>query len=130
MEEWQKDFFEIMEVVTSIVDEFFVGVSELVEVVAEQVQSTIAIADVDQYLQELFEPFIENYSEFEEMGGNGDLSFTYTVDPTPDKYPACIGCHHYHGQVYGGNILVCAMHPYGWDNDNCPDWKSTGKEYH
>lgn len=130
MEEWQKDFFEIMEVVTSIVDEFFVGVSELVEVVAEQVQNTITVADVDQYLQELFEPFIENYSEFEEMGGNGDLSFTYTVDPTPDKYPACIGCHHYHGQVYGGNILVCGMHPYGWDNDNCPDWKSTGKEYH
>jgi hypothetical protein len=130
MEEWQKDFSEIVEVVALMVDEFFMGVSELVEVVAEQVQNTIIIADVDQCLQELLEPFIESYSEFEEMGGNVDLSFTYTIDPTPDKHPACIGCHHYHGQVYSGNLLVCAMHPYGRDDDHCPDWEAIGKDYY
>jgi hypothetical protein len=35
-------------------------------------------------------------------------------------------CRHYHGQVYGGNLLVCAMHPYGpgEDVDTCPDLDS------
>jgi hypothetical protein len=38
--------------------------------------------------------------------------------------PACAGCRHYHGQVYGGNLLVCGMHPYGWEGAQCPDWQS------
>ncbi|MCU0525817.1 MAG: hypothetical protein MUF72_13425 [Elainella sp. Prado103] len=35
----------------------------------------------------------------------------------------CQGCCHYHGQVYGGNRLICAMHPYGVEEDRCPDWE-------
>lgn len=129
MEDWQKDFLEMVETMAAMIDEFFVGVAELAEAVADQVQNTMA-ADLDQCLQELLEPIAEICSEFDEIGSDVDPSFTYTVDPTPDKHPACVGCHHYHGQVYGGNLLVCAMHPYGWDDNNCPDWESIGRNFH
>ncbi|RCJ41996.1 hypothetical protein A6770_35505 [Nostoc minutum NIES-26] len=35
---------------------------------------------------------------------------------------ACIGCANYHGVEYGGNVLVCAIHAQGWEDDNCPDF--------
>lgn len=44
------------------------------------------------------------------------------VEPATNRYPACLGCQHYHGRLYGGQILVCAMHPHGWDGEACPDW--------
>lgn len=126
MEEWQKDLFEMIEAVAYEVEQFLLGVTEMVDTVVEQVQNTMA-ADIDQCLQELFEPIAEIYLELEEIIGEVDQPLTYivdTVEPTPDKNPACIGCHHYHGQAYGGNLLVCAMHPYGWDDGDCPDWGS------
>jgi hypothetical protein len=39
-------------------------------------------------------------------------------DQTPE---VCRGCAHYHGRSYGGERLVCAMHPYGVDQGECGD---------
>jgi hypothetical protein len=36
---------------------------------------------------------------------------------------ACRGCSYYHGQYYGGNLLVCALHPQGAEGDRCRDWE-------
>ena len=36
---------------------------------------------------------------------------------------ACDGCTNYHGQSYGGNKLICAMHPTGVDGASCGDWE-------
>ena len=49
------------------------------------------------------------------------------VEPWLQDHPRCIGCRHYHGQFYGGDMLICAMHPYGPEDDmeKCPDWEST-----
>ena len=33
----------------------------------------------------------------------------------------CRTCKHYHGQIYGGIELVCAVHPYGYSGNSCPD---------
>ena len=47
---------------------------------------------------------------------------------TPSRPAACVGCRHYHGQAYGlqrdhRETLICAMHPYGWEESpQCPDW--------
>lgn len=41
--------------------------------------------------------------------------------PKPNKPEACEGCSNYHGEVYGGNLLVCAMHPYGVKEEECAD---------
>lgn len=40
----------------------------------------------------------------------------------------CAGCANYHGQAYGfqreqRTVLICAMHPHGWQGTSpCPDW--------
>ncbi|MUG92775.1 hypothetical protein F7734_10060 [Scytonema sp. UIC 10036] len=36
---------------------------------------------------------------------------------------ACKGCKYWYGEINGGNLLVCAMHPYGCNSDTCPDWE-------
>lgn len=125
MEEWPKDIFEILESVTVMVDEFFQGVADMVETVANDVQNTVGI-DIDQCLQDMFGPISEIFADLEEMVGETEEQtyYSYPVEPTIEKNPACIDCHHYHGQVYGGNLFVCAMHPYGWEAENCPDWES------
>jgi hypothetical protein len=42
----------------------------------------------------------------------------------PPVPATCQGCCHYHGQYYGGNFLVCGMHPYGVESEHCPDWEA------
>ncbi|MBD2167742.1 hypothetical protein H6G04_25465 [Calothrix membranacea FACHB-236] len=129
MDKWQKDLIDIMETVAVEVEQFFLGMSEMVdsfleltEEITEQVQTTIA-TEVDQYLHDLAEPMMEVYWELEDVMADVDPGFPYPMEATPEKNPACIGCTNYHGQVYGGNLLVCAMHPQGWDDNNCPDWE-------
>lgn len=129
MDNWQKDLIDIIETVAEEVEQFFLGMSdmvdaflELTEEITEQVQTTIA-TEVDQYLQDLAEPMFEAYWELEDVITDLDPGFPYSVEATTEKNPACIGCTHYHGQAYGGNLLVCAMHPHGWDDNNCPDWE-------
>jgi hypothetical protein len=39
-------------------------------------------------------------------------------DQTPK---VCRGCVHYHGRSYGGERLICAMHPYGVEYEECGD---------
>jgi hypothetical protein len=129
MENWQKDLIEIIETVAVEVEQFFLGMGEMVdaffeltEEITEQAQSTI-FTEVDQYLQDLAEPILEAYWELEDVVADIDPAFPYPVAATPEQNPACIGCSNYHGQAYGGNLLVCAMHPHGWDDVQCPDWE-------
>ena len=35
----------------------------------------------------------------------------------------CAGCRNFHG----ADKIVCGIHPYGWDDNACPDWQS---DYH
>lgn len=129
MEQWQKDLIEIIETVAVEVEQFFLGMGEMVdaffeltEEITDQVQSTI-VTEVDQYLQDLAEPILEAYWELEDVVADIDPAFPYPVAATAEENPACVGCSNYHGQAYGGNLLVCAMHPHGWDDVNCPDWE-------
>ncbi|BAY18351.1 hypothetical protein NIES21_41970 [Anabaenopsis circularis NIES-21] len=129
MEQWQKDLMGIVETVAEEVERFFQGMNDMVdsffdltEELTEEVQNNIA-AEVEQYLQEISAPFLEMYWELEDIVTDADPGFPYSVEATPEQNSACVGCTNYHGQVYGGNLLVCAMHPHGWDYQNCPDWE-------
>ncbi|MEC4815854.1 MAG: hypothetical protein SAK29_21665 [Scytonema sp. PMC 1069.18] len=131
MEKWQKEMWDMVETVAEEVERFFLGMTEMVdtffeltEEITEQVQSTIVV-EIDQVLQELTEPILDAYWDLEDIVSDEmiDPGFPYPVEPTQQQNPACIGCRHYHGQVYNGNLLVCAMHPHGWDDENCPDWE-------
>ena len=131
MEPWQKDLVEMIETVADEVESFFLEMNEVVdsffemtEEITEQIHNSIA-ADIDLYLQELAEPLLEVYWEMEDVVTDIDPGFPYAVEPTTEKNAACMGCSNYHGQVYGGNLLVCGMHPHGWDDESCPDWEKS-----
>ena len=57
-----------------------------------------------------------------------DTSINQMDDPLSPEHPTCAGCGNYHGQVYGGNLVVCAIHPYGPDMAECPDWESVWRQ--
>ncbi|MGB3510085.1 MAG: hypothetical protein WBA93_12760 [Microcoleaceae cyanobacterium] len=136
MEDWSKNFFEVMETTISEAEKFFNEMTEefsdvldelgkLSEEITEEVHTNF-IAEIDEYLNDLISPIVEVYLDFDfdlDRGEEIDYFVGY-VEPTLEKYPACRGCCNYHGQVYGGNILVCGMHPYGVEGESCPDWES------
>ncbi|OCQ98507.1 hypothetical protein BCD67_08085 [Oscillatoriales cyanobacterium USR001] len=134
MEEWQKSFFVVIETVVSEVEQFFVEVGEeLTEVVesltkfseglAEEIQLAL-IDEFDNYFNDVIEPIIDIFIEAEPEVEEVDLSFVSYVEPSATQQPACQGCRNYHGHVYGGNLLVCGMHPLGVESNSCPDWES------
>ncbi|MGV0027338.1 hypothetical protein ACFE35_20280 [Phormidesmis priestleyi ANT.L61.2] len=141
MEEWQKDFSELLETIADHIEGFFVEVSrevtevvnvfvEISEELSEQAQNTFT-DEFDQYITELVNPVLEAYFGFEGMVGEAAQPMMQTVEPLLNQHPVCVGCRHYHGQAYGGNVLVCGMHPYGVGEglDTCADkeltrWKS------
>ena len=130
MEDWPKNLFTALEQVTADVERFFQDMTEIWEVVAQEVQESI-ITEVEYLWQDLCEPLADFYTEFDlEISSEfNDFSFeedsflTNKIESTLAHHPACRGCSNYHGQVYNGNLLVCGMHPYGWDDENCPDWE-------
>ena len=96
-------------------------------IIAEHVEDAIA-TEVDQFLDEVvewFQPPVHVSVRFD-VGWNHDIvePWVDTVEPGQGQQTACVGCRHYHGRVYNGNLLVCGMHPYGWEGDKCPDWDS------
>jgi len=141
MEDWSKDFFGVMENAVSEVEHFFSEMGEefveMLDVLAKmseeftaQVQHNL-INDIDGYFNEFdglfnefIEPIIEIYRDFDPEFDEIDLSMVTYVDPSPTQQPACRGCRNYHGQVYGGNLLVCAMHPDGVESESCADWET------
>lgn len=56
-----------------------------------------------------------------------DGTYSAAVDRISDamkKFAPCQGCRFFHGGVYGAELLVCAVHPYGVDGSECPDYES------
>lgn len=131
MEQWEKDLGEIIARLADEVEHFFLGVGEMVDVFfeataefTEQVQNSIA-SEVDEFWHEIAEPILDVCWDLEDIFTDTDVIFPYGVEATTEENPACRGCEHYHGQVYNGSLLVCAMHPYGWEGENCPDWRES-----
>lgn len=142
MEDWWKfvettteEMEKFFQQVGSVVESFAEEVGETIEVFGEQLQEII-VSEVDRHWQDFLDLLsetgieaeiiiFEDLEEFaDEFGEESELFGFNFKRPTPENHPACLGCQHYHGRVYGGNLLVCAMHPYGWDDKNCPDWES------
>lgn len=83
---------------------------------------------LDDWLEGLDALFVEDYRWDGNLGESEQdsdpfVQITY-VEPSKTSNPACINCLHYHGHQYGDTLLVCGMHPYGWDGENCPDWEN------
>ncbi|NEP76776.1 MAG: hypothetical protein F6K17_18210 [Okeania sp. SIO3C4] len=135
MEDWSKNLFEVIETAALEVENFFNEMAEEVsevldewgkfsEEITEEIRTNF-ILEIDEYLNDLIDPIIEVYLDLDvDVGGEDIDYFVDSVEPTVEKHPACRGCSNYHGQVYGGNLLVCGMHPYGVEGESCPDWES------
>lgn len=60
------------------------------------------------------------YLRFSCMNGGTGIVF-----PTPHQHPypsKCKTCRNFHGKSYGGNFLVCGIHPYG-NGEDCSDFE-------
>lgn len=141
MNDWQKDWWQQLEKTSAIVEKFFDDVNQAMESfteevtealteLSEQLQDTL-ITEVDRYVEDFIDLVTENNIEFEFSLWEDLQNFTEesefveitTEIPTQDNYAACVGCRHYHGQAYNGQILVCGMHPYGVEDTHCTDWE-------
>ena len=154
MENWQGDFFKLIDDIAVEVEQFFTDVGETVETFTDEVTeafeafSDYLVEDLQNltcYLEESLFMYFEEYDrdlfEDSELGidinyyteeiredyHNHILDLNPKIEPDLANHPACMNCRHYHGRLYGGNLLVCAMHPYGWDDENCPDWEANQK---
>jgi hypothetical protein len=131
MDGWQQDWMKALEAVTDGIDQLFQEIGkgvdeaadallEFTEEVAEELERTFApfeetptIDRLDNQLTEWFDPLLQMMLGFEATLDRAAEPITHTVEPLINQHPVCIGCQHYHGQVYSGTMLVCAMHPYG-----------------
>lgn len=65
----------------------------------------------------------DNHGRHITLCPNCGSSLVYDDDDYDDfVMSACQGCSNYHGEFYQDIQLICAIHPYGWNNDNCPDF--------
>jgi len=84
------------------------------------------VALIDELAYPLFQAIDESWLDDEESGNlESWISYETRIAELP-HLKACAGCRNYHGQAYGGTLLVCGIHPYGWEqSDRCPDWQGT-----
>ncbi|MDJ0729604.1 MAG: hypothetical protein QNJ33_06375 [Crocosphaera sp.] len=130
MEDWQKDLTEWMENVAVSVEGFVDELGQSVEMAAEDFQNDL-LREIDQFLDDVFTPIIDisieeefsSYYYYQNYHEDHDLMLSPKIEPTHNVHPACRGCIHYHGRLYGKHLFVCGMHPYGSNNNSCPDWE-------
>ncbi|MBD2070120.1 hypothetical protein H6F93_21815 [Leptolyngbya sp. FACHB-671] len=141
MEGWSHDWVKMFETVAAGVEQFFLeatkemtealdAFAEFSEDVASELESAIApeLANLDAELDPWIESILQAFTGLEATLSEAAEPVTHTLEPMLNEHPACVGCRHYHGQMYGGNVLVCAMYPYGSETETCPDWESSWKD--
>jgi len=113
--------------VTKDMEEMIDVFVEASEGFVEQIEAAIP-PDLEQRINDFFDPILEAYLGFEVTVEESVQPVVNTVEPLLNEHPTCVGCRHYHGQSYNGVMLVCGMHPYGCETEECPDWESTWKD--
>ncbi len=149
MEDWQKDLVKFVDDVSVEIEHFFTDISDAVETLTDEVTDTFEtfsnflIEDFQNLTNQLEDSMIIYFDEYyqyiwdevdleieidypeqrvRDNYENDMLDINPKIQPNLVNQSACINCSNYHGRIYGGNLLVCAMHPYGWGEENCPDW--------
>jgi hypothetical protein len=140
MEGWSHDWVKMLETVAVGVEQFFLeatkemtdaldAFADFSEDIAAQLEGAIApeLDTLDAEIDPWIESILQAFMGLETVINEAAEPVSHTLEPMLNEHPACVGCRHYHGQMYGGNVLVCAMHPYGSETETCPDWESSWK---
>jgi hypothetical protein len=123
MEEWQNEIAAVFKDLTALFDGFGRELTELVEEVTTEAQDILHL-QWDELKEVLTEIWQELELDFEESTPiNWDIPIPTKPMPDPAIHPACVGCINYNGSVYGGNLLVCGIYPYGCNSGTCADWE-------
>ena len=143
MDDWQQEWWKKFEKTAAEMEAFLLEVGEVAESFADEVGETIedfveqfqevVVTEVDSFIQDFLDAIAETSDDMESAIWEDLDDFTEDYDfmgvgfqqPTPDINPACFNCANYHGRIYNENLLVCGIHPYGWDDENCPDWEES-----
>lgn len=140
MDDWNKQLWQGLTSVGEEIEQFWQQTGEWIEDFAEEIIEVVEV--ISEPLQEIHNSVITDLIQqleilWDESGFDDELwieenffldedDYLYPHKQNPSlTHPACVGCRHYHGRVYNGNLFVCAMHPYGWEDQNCPDWEKT-----
>ena len=102
---------------------FFDSLKQVVEPLERSLNQQVdgVVAQLDQVLALL----VNGLSSLDQWLEEVSTPLNNTVEPILQNYPACVGCRNFYGQAHGGNTLVCAMHPFGpEDQQQCVDWES------
>jgi len=121
-----KEIETLLTDIQTMTEEFPKTLDEMGQEMEETFTETLEIFWQD--CEELFTLLTTDIDWEEEEENDSEFFITSRVYPDRNTHPACQGCRHYHGYVYGGELFVCAMHPYGWDDENCPDWEGVNNE--
>jgi hypothetical protein len=123
MEEWQNEIAAVLKDVTALFDGFSREVTEFVEEVTTEATEILNLQwdELKEVLTEIWQDLESNVEQ--PTAFNWDLPIPTHPTPDPALHPACVGCLNYNGSVYGGNLLVCGMHPYGCTSATCTDWE-------
>ncbi len=142
MDDWLKQFQQELQ---AAVHQTLEQTEQFLEGLAEQAVDAVApvLDAADEMADELAEHVVENIAPplsqaLEELDAQVDLwlcsmvswceqtmaHIHQTLTPWLQNHPKCAGCSYYHGESYGDQMLVCALHPSGPEQDECPDWDS------
>lgn len=120
MSDWECNFMAWVDELAEQTETALLDLSQDIESAIDETTQEVKTSleqEIAPWLNQLLQPILETPLEF-----NFDFDravddvvqpFRQTVEPTLNQHPVCVGCKHYHGQVYGGQMLVCGMHPYG-----------------
>ncbi|MBE9221970.1 hypothetical protein IQ215_04590 [Cyanobacterium stanieri LEGE 03274] len=108
---------EIEQNIPPQIEEFLLQIDDFFE------QSMIFLSE--EILSHILEDFPPSPPSEDDLENHGSIIWfdEEKVNPDHNFHPACMGCKNYHGRRYNGNLLVCGIHPYGWRDENCPDWQ-------
>jgi hypothetical protein len=140
MDDWQQELWKKWQKTAADMEKFMLEVGEAAELFAGEVSETIedfveqfqtaVVSEVDSFIEDFLDAIAETdevenslWQDLEDLTEDYDYMGVGFQPPTADTHPACINCINYHGRIYDGNLLVCGMHPYGWDGEHCPDWE-------
>ncbi len=143
MSDWQKDLTEVWAVVIGISEELNTVFQEAAAEIGQTVITEIELisTEVKEFQEEIlrsgwFDEILDSQNQvfnfFNDLENTEEWPTYYEPrqEASATFQPACMGCGNYNGTTFGGNLLVCGFHPYGWDGENCPDWEQDSPTNH